>query len=174
MRGVVRPDVEQHAEVAALLEVGTSAIRIVFRPIIELATGRAGGYEALRASTRSRRAGLATGSLGRTASGSARSCAVCAEGVEDLDDVRTLVALDVTYAQGYALARPGPAWPAPEATAAGAPEIHVGLRLVLCGGRELALREIYRRLPQASRPVRSTARACWPSSSAPSSTASHP
>ena len=35
--------------------------------------------------------------------------AVCAEGVEDLDDVRTLVALDVTYAQGYGLARPGAA-----------------------------------------------------------------
>ena len=37
--------------------------------------------------------------------------AVCAEGVEDLDDVRALVALDVTYAQGYGLARPGPPWP---------------------------------------------------------------
>ena len=37
--------------------------------------------------------------------------AVCAEGVEDLDDLRALAALDVTYAQGYALARPAPPWP---------------------------------------------------------------
>ena len=57
--------------------------------------------------------------------------AVCAEGVEDLDDVRALVALDVTYAQGYGLARPGPPWPAPapEATAAGAAEIRAGMRI---------------------------------------------
>ena len=38
--------------------------------------------------------------------------AVCAEGVEDLDDLRALVSLDVTYAQGYGLARPAAAWPA--------------------------------------------------------------
>ncbi len=57
--------------------------------------------------------------------------AVCAEGVEDLDDVRALVALDVTYAQGYGLARPGPPWPAPapEATAAGAAQIRAGMRI---------------------------------------------
>ena len=40
---------------------------------------------------------------------SSTGAAICAEGVEDLDDVRTLVALDVTYAQGYGLARPAPA-----------------------------------------------------------------
>jgi diguanylate cyclase (GGDEF)-like protein len=59
--------------------------------------------------------------------------AVCAEGVEDLDDVRALVALDVTYAQGYGLARPGPPWPAPlaEATDAGAAEIRGGLRVAI-------------------------------------------
>jgi diguanylate cyclase (GGDEF)-like protein len=59
--------------------------------------------------------------------------AVCAEGVEDLDDVRTLVALDVTYAQGYGLARPGPPWPTPlpDATAAGASEIRSGLRVAM-------------------------------------------
>src|SRR4051812_2172170 len=59
--------------------------------------------------------------------------AVCAEGVEDLDDVRALVALDVTYAQGYGLARPGPPWPAPlpEATEAGAAEIRGGLRVAI-------------------------------------------
>ena len=62
---------------------------------------------------------------------STTGAAVCAEGVEDLDDVRALVALDVTYAQGYGLARPGPPWPAPapEATAAGAAEIRAGMRL---------------------------------------------
>jgi GAF domain-containing protein len=59
--------------------------------------------------------------------------AVCAEGVEDLEDVRALVALDVTYAQGYGLARPGPPWPAPlaEATDAGAAEIRGGLRVAI-------------------------------------------
>ena len=45
--------------------------------------------------------------------------------------MRALVALDVTYAQGYGLARPGPPWPSPlpEATAAGAAEIRAGLRV---------------------------------------------
>jgi EAL domain-containing protein (putative c-di-GMP-specific phosphodiesterase class I) len=56
---------------------------------------------------------------------------VCAEGVEGLDDLRALVDLDVTYAQGYGLARPGPPWSAvaAEATLAGAAEIRSGLRL---------------------------------------------
>lgn len=62
---------------------------------------------------------------------STTGAAICAEGVEDLEDLRALVALDVTYAQGYGLARPGAPWPlpAPEATAAGAAEIRCGLRL---------------------------------------------
>ncbi len=47
--------------------------------------------------------------------------AICAEGVEDLDDLRALVSLDVTYAQGYGLCRPGPAWPAPNAAGDGPP-----------------------------------------------------
>ncbi len=38
--------------------------------------------------------------------------AVCAEGVEQLAELRALAGFDVTYAQGYALARPAPAWPA--------------------------------------------------------------
>jgi diguanylate cyclase (GGDEF)-like protein len=38
--------------------------------------------------------------------------AVCAEGVEELAELRALAGFDVTYAQGYALARPAPAWPA--------------------------------------------------------------
>jgi hypothetical protein len=57
--------------------------------------------------------------------------AVCGEGVEDLEDLRALVALDVTYAQGYGIARPGADWPAPkpEATAASAADIVAGLRV---------------------------------------------
>ena len=62
---------------------------------------------------------------------STTGAAICAEGVEDLDDVRTLVALDVTYAQGYGLARPEAPWavPARAATAAGAAEIRAGMRV---------------------------------------------
>ena len=47
--------------------------------------------------------------------------AVCAEGVEELAELRAPAGFDVTYAQGYALARPAPAWPAiPGAVAAAA------------------------------------------------------
>jgi diguanylate cyclase (GGDEF)-like protein len=46
--------------------------------------------------------------------------AVCGEGIEDLADLRALADLDATYAQGFALARPGPAWPALLGAAAGA------------------------------------------------------
>jgi EAL domain-containing protein (putative c-di-GMP-specific phosphodiesterase class I) len=37
---------------------------------------------------------------------------VCAEGVETLEDLEALADLDVTYGQGYVLARPAPAWAA--------------------------------------------------------------
>lgn len=37
--------------------------------------------------------------------------AVCCEGVEEIEELRTLAQLDVTYVQGYVLARPAPAWP---------------------------------------------------------------
>jgi diguanylate cyclase (GGDEF)-like protein len=47
--------------------------------------------------------------------------AVCAEGVEEIAELRALAGFDVTYAQGYALSRPAPAWPAiPAAVAAAA------------------------------------------------------
>jgi diguanylate cyclase (GGDEF)-like protein len=42
---------------------------------------------------------------------------ICAEGVETLEDLRTLAELDVTYAQGYVIARPGPGWPSVSADA---------------------------------------------------------
>ena len=64
---------------------------------------------------------------------SSTGAAICAEGVEDLDDLRALVSLDVTYAQGYGLCRPGPPWPVLRADAAalGAAEIRGGLRVAL-------------------------------------------
>ncbi len=66
--------------------------------------------------------------------------AVCGEGVEDLEDLRALVALDVTYAQGYGIARPGADWPAPkpEATAASAADIVAGLRVAATRGGAFA------------------------------------
>jgi GAF domain-containing protein len=62
---------------------------------------------------------------------SSTGAAICAEGVENLADLRVLVSLDVSYAQGYGLCRPAPGWPQPEpgATAAGASEIRAGLRV---------------------------------------------
>jgi GAF domain-containing protein len=36
---------------------------------------------------------------------------ICAEGVEALEDLRTLAELDVTYAQGFVIARPRAGWP---------------------------------------------------------------
>ena len=66
--------------------------------------------------------------------------AVCGEGVEDLEDLRALVALDVTYAQGYGIARPGADWPAPrpEATAASEADIVAGLRVAETRGGAFA------------------------------------
>jgi diguanylate cyclase (GGDEF)-like protein len=257
--GAARPETEQRAEIAALLETGT--VRIVFQPVLELATGRPAGYEALARFdaepqrgpdewlAQAHRAGLgaelealaieaalqargrpdtaflainvsprallsaavrqalpqdldgivieltehevfgAEGELdaelvalrargarvalddagagyaglqqlirvapdilkldralvhGAHADASRRAllealisfaadtgAAVCAEGVEDLDDLRALVALDVTYAQGYGIARPAADWPAPkpEATAAASSELRAGLRV---------------------------------------------
>ena len=50
---------------------------------------------------------------------STTGAAVCAEGVEELAELRALAGFDVTYAQGFAVARPAPAWPAiPVAVAA--------------------------------------------------------
>src|SRR5215217_2848944 len=57
--------------------------------------------------------------------------AVCAEGVETLDDLGVLAGLDVTYAQGWALGRPAAPWAplAPRAAAAAAAEVRLGMRV---------------------------------------------
>jgi diguanylate cyclase (GGDEF)-like protein len=43
--------------------------------------------------------------------------AICAEGVETLDELRVLIHLGVSYGQGWALARPGDPWPSVSAEA---------------------------------------------------------
>jgi diguanylate cyclase (GGDEF)-like protein len=57
--------------------------------------------------------------------------AVCAEGVETLDDLAVLAAMDVTYAQGWALARPDAPWAdlAPAAASAASAEVRIGMRI---------------------------------------------
>jgi diguanylate cyclase (GGDEF)-like protein len=57
--------------------------------------------------------------------------AVCAEGVETLADLSVLAGLDVTYAQGWALARPDAPWGplAPQAAAAASAEVRIGMRV---------------------------------------------
>jgi hypothetical protein len=44
--------------------------------------------------------------------------ALCAEGIETLEELRALADMDVTTGQGFCLARPGPPWPAVSAEAA--------------------------------------------------------
>jgi GAF domain-containing protein len=57
--------------------------------------------------------------------------AVCAEGLETLDDLAVLAAMDVTYAQGWALARPDAPWAPLSAAAAAAAsaEVRIGMRI---------------------------------------------
>jgi diguanylate cyclase (GGDEF)-like protein len=57
--------------------------------------------------------------------------AICAEGIEDLADLRVLADLDAAYAQGYTLARPAAAWAALEPGVAGATSARVehGMRI---------------------------------------------
>jgi diguanylate cyclase (GGDEF)-like protein len=62
---------------------------------------------------------------------STTGAAVCGEGIETADELRALARLDTTYAQGYALGQPGPAWPgiaAPMAAHTSA-EVSMGMRL---------------------------------------------
>jgi EAL domain-containing protein (putative c-di-GMP-specific phosphodiesterase class I) len=57
--------------------------------------------------------------------------AVCAEGVETLEDLAVLAGLDVTYAQGWALARPDAPWAVllPQAASAASAEVRIGMRI---------------------------------------------
>jgi diguanylate cyclase (GGDEF)-like protein len=286
-RGTIRPETVQRAEIAALLERGPDAIRSVFQPIVELATGRAGGYEALArfdaeprrgpdewfaqahrvglgaelealalrcalnvpgrpegaylalnvsprallsapvrealpddlsgivieltehelfgaegeleaelAALRARGARVALDDAGAGYAGlqqlirvapdilkldrtlvhgahadgnrqallealigfaASTGAVVCAEGVEDPADLRALVDMDVTYAQGYGLARPGEGWPLPAAdvTAPTAFEIRAGLRMAtapvgVAGAFARGLAELSRALSSAA------------------------
>ena len=62
---------------------------------------------------------------------STTGAAVCGEGIEKLAELRMLARADVTYAQGYALGRPGPPWPAVDAAIAGqtTAQISMGMRV---------------------------------------------
>src|SRR5918993_1295615 len=57
--------------------------------------------------------------------------AVCAEGVETLEDLAALAGMDVTYAQGWALARPDAPWAplSPAAAAAASAGVRIGIRI---------------------------------------------
>ena len=57
---------------------------------------------------------------------------VCAEGIEEIAELRQLAQFDTTYGQGYLLSRPGAAWPAitnVSAAASAAAEIDNGMRV---------------------------------------------
>jgi diguanylate cyclase (GGDEF)-like protein len=62
---------------------------------------------------------------------STTGAAVCGEGIETLAELRMLARVDTTYAQGYALGRPGPPWPkvAEEMAAHTTADVSVGMRL---------------------------------------------
>ena len=62
---------------------------------------------------------------------STTGASVCGEGIETVEELRALARLDTTYAQGYALGRPGPAWPDIETPMAAhsTAEVSAGMRL---------------------------------------------
>jgi GAF domain-containing protein len=62
---------------------------------------------------------------------STTGAAVCGEGIETVEELRMLRRADATYAQGYALGRPGPAWPEADVAIAGhtASELSMGMRV---------------------------------------------
>jgi EAL domain-containing protein (putative c-di-GMP-specific phosphodiesterase class I) len=75
---------------------------------------------------------------------STTGAAVCGEGIENVEELRMLARADTTYAQGYALGRPGPAWPpvdtemASHATA----EVATGMRMARSSDGPLSLGEV--------------------------------
>jgi EAL domain-containing protein (putative c-di-GMP-specific phosphodiesterase class I) len=66
-----------------------------------------------------------------TSFASSTGAAVCGEGIETLAELRMLARFDTTYAQGYALGRPGPAWSegAADMAADTTAEVSMGMRL---------------------------------------------
>jgi diguanylate cyclase (GGDEF)-like protein len=74
---------------------------------------------------------------------STTGAAVCGEGIEKLSELRMLARADTTYAQGYALARPGPPWPEVDAEMArhAAADVSMGLRVADASG-PLSLGEV--------------------------------
>jgi diguanylate cyclase (GGDEF)-like protein len=80
--------------------------------------------------------------------------AVCAEGVERLEDLAVLAGLDVTYAQGWALARPDAPWAvlSPQASAAASAEVRIGMRVAREGDGDAAptLGDLIARLTRVS------------------------
>ena len=80
--------------------------------------------------------------------------AVCAEGVESLDDLAVLAELDVTYAQGWAIARPDVPWTIvlPHAAAAASAEVRTGMRVARAAqdGGDLTLGDVIGRLTRVA------------------------
>ena len=68
--------------------------------------------------------------------------AVCAEGIEEIEELRVAARFDVTYGQGYALGRPGAEWPGVDAAVAAevSAEARWGMRVM--AGAEPASGEI--------------------------------
>ncbi len=62
---------------------------------------------------------------------STTGAAVCGEGIETVAELRMLARADATYAQGFALGRPGPAWPVVDEAIAQhtTSEVSMGMRL---------------------------------------------
>jgi GAF domain-containing protein len=80
-----------------------------------------------------------------TAFASSTGAAVCGEGVEEVEELDTLARADATYAQGYVLGRPGPAWPpvasevAAHTTAVASMGMRVGATAAAGGSADAAL-----------------------------------
>jgi diguanylate cyclase (GGDEF)-like protein len=86
---------------------------------------------------------------------STTGAAVCGEGIEKLEELRMLARADVTYAQGYALGRPGPPWPTVDASIAGhtTAQISVGMRIARAAAPGLlSLGEVASELGQVRTP----------------------
>jgi GAF domain-containing protein len=82
---------------------------------------------------------------------STTGAAVCGEGIETVAELRMLARADATYAQGFALGRPGPAWPSVDEAMARhtTAEVSMGMRLARTeAGLPLSLGEVAETLGQ--------------------------